>query len=155
MKQNGSSLIELLVVIAIIGVLLTIATINFRDWSMRYNIESQVNEMYVDFANARIKATSRNRLHFISLSSDQYTVTEDSDNNGTREATDALVISKKLKNLMAWTGDAGISFDSRGLASLNKTVSVSNTVSASYDCISVSITRIGLGKMSGGSCVTK
>ena len=155
MKQNGSSLIELLVVIAIIGVLLTIATINFRDWSMRYNIESQVNEMYVDFANARIKATSRNRLHFINLSSSQYSVTEDSDNNGTREATDTLVISKILKNPINWTGAAEISFDARGLASLNETISVSNTSSASFDCISVSITRIGIGKMIGGSCAAK
>jgi len=155
MKQNGSSLIELLVVIAIIGVLLTIATINFRDWSMRYNIESQVNEMYVDFANARIKATSRNRPHFINLSPDRYTVTEDSDNNGTMEDTDTMIIEKKVKNPLNWAGADELSFDSRGLASLNKTVSVSNTVSASYDCISVSITRIGIGKMIGGSCAAK
>lgn len=155
MRQDGFSLIELIVVVLIIGVLLATATVNFRDWSVRYSIESQVNEMYVDFANARIKAMSRNRLHFVNLSADRYTVTEDSDNDGTREDTDTLIVTKILKNQMTWSGGSEISFDARGLASENETVSFPDTAGAAYDCVMVSVTRIGIGKMNGGSCAAK
>ncbi len=67
--------------------------------------------------------------------------------------------TKTLKNQIEWNGatpnNSDITFDSRGLASPNGEISITNTVGAGYDCISISTTRINMGQMSGGNCVQK
>src|SRR6266511_686232 len=77
MKDSGFSLLELLTVIVIISVLIAIAALNGREWMERYQVEGQIKEMYADLMNARVSAMQRNRVFFVTLAANQYTIYED------------------------------------------------------------------------------
>lgn len=155
MKQAGFTLVEMLIVIAIAGILMAIATMNFRQWTIKSNIESQTREMYADIMNARVQAMNRNRAHFLILSTSQYTIKDDTNNSGTNNTGDTTLIQRSLNNQIAYS-NTETKFDSRGITYDEGSIFVSNnTVGASYDCIVISRTRINMGQMSGGSCVKK
>ena len=82
MKKDGFSLIELLVVIIILGIVASLGTVSFTGWIRKHDLESQVKEMYTDLMNARLTAMHQNRSHFISLSANQITASEDTDGDG-------------------------------------------------------------------------
>jgi len=64
MKSNhGFSLIELIVIMVIIGILATIAALNFSQWQRKYAIEGQVKEMLADLSNVRMQAIQTKREH--------------------------------------------------------------------------------------------
>ncbi len=164
MNKNGFTLIELLVVIGIIGILIAVGTLDFRDMTVKSNVEGQVREMYADLMVTRVQAMSRNRDHFVRLNNAaQYTAVDDSDNDGINDmiAPDTQLYQKSLKYPIQWNsavpGNVDLIFDSKGLADSAGlgTISVPNTAGAAYDCIVIDITRIYIGKMSGGSCVQK
>lgn len=156
MKKDGFTLIELMVVIAIIGILTAIAALGYTRWTTRFKVEQQIKEMYADLMEARTKAMTRNSSHIVTLSATQYEIRDDTDDDGVSETTDTLVTQITLKYQIAWNGTGNqITFNSRGLSNNERTISVSVTTDASYDCIVVSTTRINIGKMSGGSCGQK
>lgn len=159
---QGFSLIELIIVIAIIGVLFALAGIEFNNWIKRYNVESEIKEMYVDLMNTRARAMQRNRTHFIIFATNTYTVYEDTnpapDGDGTLQTgsdTQVASLSRTIQDTINWTGSGNISFDSRGLASPAGSLYLSTTSVPEYDCIVVYYTRLNLGKWSGSNCDAK
>lgn len=171
MKRDGFSLIELLVVMVILGIVASLGTVSFTGWVRKHNLESQVKEMYTDLMNARLTAMHQNKAHFISLSNNQITASEDTDGDGAgdtpiciwnRSSSDPVDAScpsdkslsyKNLKFPVTWNGTATLGFNVRGLSSTDKTICVFSTYSPSYDCIVISSTRIRMGKLisqSGG-----
>jgi prepilin-type N-terminal cleavage/methylation domain-containing protein len=174
MKKDGFSLIELLIVIIILGIVASLGTVSFTGWIRKHDLESQVKEMYTDFMNARLTAMHQNKAHFISLSANQITASEDTDGDGAGDSplciwnrnrgdpVDAGCSSDKslsYKNLtfpITWNGSTTtLEFNQRGLYNtpITKTICVLSTYDPSYDCIVVSATRIRMGKLlnqSGG-----
>ena len=166
--NDGMTLIELLIVISVIGVLVVALGFSFQGWRGKYQVESEMKEMYVDLMNARARALQRNRVHFVSLATTSYTIYEDTtpapDGNGTLETgTDALVAAKNFEpaHPITWNdfSDVQINFSQRGLSSDNKTICSNTDFDADYDCIIISASRINLGKLTtaipapaGGAC---
>lgn len=185
MKNNGFSLIELLTVMVILGIVAGLGTVNFRGWIRKYELETQVKEIYSDLMNARITAMHRNRAQFIDLKADRIEAYEDFNGNGSYDAGSETPVCMWSKD----TGDtdpncpgntshsyrdvkkyplntnAGqpLAFNARGLVNPMTacTICFYSTSNPSYDCIVASETRIRLGKLTtqgictGGNCVAK
>jgi prepilin-type N-terminal cleavage/methylation domain-containing protein len=77
MRNDGVSLIELLVVVSIIGLLIIAMGFSYEGWMGNYRLESQTKDLYFDLADARSNAMSHNRVHWVVLEEQQYTIYED------------------------------------------------------------------------------
>jgi len=161
MRNEGVTLTELLVVVSIIGILVIALGFSFQGWQGKYRIESQIKDLYSDLMDARTKAMTRNRMHFIVLNANNYQEYADTnDNNTPNPGTGDTPIPeftnpKTLKYSLGWTGT--IAFDRRGLASTTATiiVNVPSSVDSDYDCIHVYQSRIRMGKFNGTICAEK
>lgn len=176
--RGGVTLVELMVVIAIIGVLMSALGFFYQGWMGRYEVESQIRQMYGDLMNARILAMQHNRTHFVQFpNTTSYSIYEDDSNGiskvqdgdnilqtGTGISADTLLpgFPKQVKDAFTW-GGGNITFDCRGLISspgiiavaAKDTISINTAVNADYDCIMLLQTKMSVGKWSGGTCVAK
>jgi prepilin-type N-terminal cleavage/methylation domain-containing protein len=172
-NDKGFTLPEILSVVAILGVLFGIGFIAYRGMMDRYNVETQMKEMYVDLMSARIRALQRNRIHFVTFTSTRYTAYEDTspvpDGDGTLTiGADTQVLQKNLMskfpitllpNTTQWTTALSpLLFNTKGIATLvtnettTGTVRVTVEANGEYDCIAISETRNSLGKWDGTQC---
>jgi prepilin-type N-terminal cleavage/methylation domain-containing protein len=159
MKQSGLSLIEVLVVVGIVSILLAIGTLDFRSWVIRYNVERQIKELHSDLMTARLQAKDRNRVHFLVLGANRYVIKDDTNDNGSNDATDKVLVSKDgLRNAMQWSNasETQIVFDKRGLSQVDKTICVFTAAGPSYDCLDITASRINMGKIvnQSGGCTS-
>jgi Tfp pilus assembly protein FimT len=156
----------------IVGILASAGTVSFTGWVRKYNLESQVKEIYTDLMNARLTAMHQNTTHLVTLSANKIRGFEDTDgdgvgdnalciwNRGKDDPVDATCSNNKslsYKNLAfpsTWSGTTTLEFNPRGLSNSNNTICVFSTYNPSYDCIVVSSTRIRMGKLinQGGGC---
>jgi Tfp pilus assembly protein FimT len=164
MREDGVTLTELLVAFSIAGILVVALGFSFSGWMGNYRIENQAKELYSDLMDARTKAMTRNRMHFIVLNTSNYAVYEDTNDNnaanpgaGDNPTSEYTATSKPLQYNLGWTGT--IIFDRRGLSDSATTITVPlnlpSGATPDFDCIVVYQSRIRMGKMSGGTCNVK
>jgi type IV fimbrial biogenesis protein FimT len=173
LNNRGITLIELIIVISIIGILVVALGFSFQGWIGGYNVESQIKEIYFDLMNARARAMEKNRIHFVSLVTTQYTVQEDispwpdgdglltaDDNTRPTGYTDSIpLLQKKLDSRypITWSdiADLQIDFTEKGLSNDTKTICIftdfngdkKSDYNPDYDCIVISATRINMGEL--------
>ena len=169
MKNSGFSIMELIFVIAILSTLMAIATLSGHAWMERYQMEGQVKQMYADFMSARASAMQRSRMFFMTLAANQYAIYEDTysasipsspDGDGILQtANDRPVTQKTLQytlNANINIATTNVIFSANGLASPDPTtVWFTSTANPASDCITLSTTRILMGKYNGTNCVVQ
>lgn len=166
--QGGFSLTELVTIIAIISTLAAIGGYSFLEMRNRYEVENQVKQFHADILNARLRATLRNKAHFVAVNSNSYQITEDTNESGgnTADAGDTAWFSapKSFKYPASWTGTVVMS--TKGIISspTNSTMSATNPLSIrfstsgsnpEYDCVAMSPMRINGGKSNGTDCLPR
>jgi prepilin-type N-terminal cleavage/methylation domain-containing protein len=162
-RQDGVTLIELIITVSIIAILVVALGFSFQGWMGRYKVENQIKQMHTDFMNTRTRAATMKRMHFATSAANAYTIFEDTnpapDGDGTLQtASDTRLPTypKSVEYTINWTGPGNqINFDRRGMMAPAGSVHLTPTVDADYDCLTISQTRINMGKWNGATCVEK
>ncbi len=164
-KQDGITLIELIIVVSVIAILVVTLGFEYRNWMGRYRVENQAKQMHADLMNARARAMTMNRTHFLAWTTGSYTIYEDTnpapDGNGTLEQDSDVPLPtypKTVEYAIDWKGSGThVSLDRRGMMTPEGSMRLTTTNDADYDCLTISRTRINMGKWNedGASCVEK
>lgn len=153
--HSGFTLPEVAIVVAIIGILLAIATLNFRQMNNKYTIESYTKEIHALLMRARNDASTSNIQRVVTLAANQIQVTSDTNGNGVVNAGEPTITYPYRQFALQFANNP-IIFDRRGIANavVNQTLQIVHNGDAtpSTDCIVVSATRINIGRMTGGVC---
>ncbi|MFA7059396.1 MAG: prepilin-type N-terminal cleavage/methylation domain-containing protein [Pedobacter sp.] len=167
--KNGFTLTELMVVITIIGILLSIATLNFHDWQQKAQIERQTRELYSDLNTARTESIFRKTRRRITFQPNSYVFTGySSDNEASNPGTTitsrnvSYQLTKVVNGSTASIVDSAVEFNMRGFltgANNSEPVLTLNLnpvgTGATFDCIVISVARTNMGKMENGTCSFK
>lgn len=171
MKDRGVTLTELIIVVAIIGILAAALSFSYQGWMGRYRVEKDTKELFTEIMQARQMAMTRNTFHFVDFpTARSYRVIEDANGNGTSNpgAGDTVVTPGGSKPTdyditMADAANAAISLttvtlDKRGFVSFvdpNGSIRIVTTLDPDYDCITITQTRVLMGKLNGAVCNEK
>ncbi len=154
-REKGLTLIELIVVITILSILFTIAAMKYSRWIRKTSIENDTKQIFALLNEARAKAFIEKRVCGVLFSNKEARLVcdTDMDNSITDEAKSINRVT--LKNNFAKTLPYA-RFEIDGTASILGTIYVTDISSnPNYSCISISQTRIKMGKWDGSSCILK
>ncbi|UFS69639.1 prepilin-type N-terminal cleavage/methylation domain-containing protein [Geomonas sp. RF6] len=155
MQQKGFTLVELMVVIALIGILLSVATLNWGDMNRKTAIEREAKTVYADLMAVRLDALYTKQARSVVVSGTEFKV------YNTNDTSIAPASTKTLAYPLKWTPDSSsltINFDASGLVESDVPLCVAPDGSlatanpATVDSLVVSAARVKLGKREGGAC---
>jgi prepilin-type N-terminal cleavage/methylation domain-containing protein len=166
-QVRGFTILEMMIVISIVGVLMGFAGFSMQVFERRYYVERQVRQLLADMMHARTRALEANKACFVTMSSNSYQITEDTNESGgiSPDSGDMVLgqLTKQFRYQSQWTGT--IIMDPKGIISVSTHPLLSNASfairfdtaggSPDYDCISVGPTRMRAGKWNGNKCAPK
>lgn len=170
LDRSGFSLLELIIAITIMGIVATIATLNFHSWQVKSKVEEQTRGIYVDLNEARTNAFTQKRylgLVFQPMSYvlKSYSTIGEASSPLTRgtvqfEKTLNYALTKRTNSgtTISTITDTSIIFDTSGVTNDWFTIFVDSNNSdqpAAVNCIVISSVRENMGKMDGTSCAFK
>lgn len=158
MKPNGFTLVEVLIVIAIIAIVLSVATLNFKDMKGKADTEKQTRELQSDITNIRLNAMQNKQRSALILEPQQYTYkTYSSDNEDFAAGTEINTVSYRFEVRKKTSSGTlvplniavdRIEFDSRGYSNDSTTLVVTPVTNrGGLDCVVVQAARTSIGRM--------
>lgn len=152
-SKNGFTLVELIVVCALIAIMLSYATLEFRGFIVKSEMEKQTRAMYNEIMMTRARALysrTAKRVVFSSTTFRSYSSVASS--SGINPVNNMI-----LKYPIVFSGSGIVDLDEQGFFDVvsngNMTVCIEPSGNASpVDSVVVFSTRVRIGKRSGGSC---
>lgn len=164
-NKGGATLSELAVLTSIISILAVSLGYSFAGWKGNYRIECETKQIFSDVMDARVRALTMRRNHFILFEVTGYKVYEDTfplpDGNATLEKDrDTCILQKtmgenKLKNAGVSKLPVVFSIDTRGLIYPQRDIRIVHKQDPDYDCIAITQARIRMAKYNGTKCIDK
>ncbi len=156
MRENGISYIELMIVMSVIGIFTVAVGVDYYGWVKKFTEEKIIKELYADMMLARMMAVTRGLDHYIVFSANEYSVFEDTNDNGKKDTGDKMLpeFPKKVEATLIWNSSNEVTFDKRGTMPKWRTIHVASN-GADYDCIAVSEWRIIMGQYRDHNCKPK
>jgi type IV fimbrial biogenesis protein FimT len=150
MKARGFTVVELVVVIGIMGILLTLATLEFGRWQRKSMVEKEVQELYADIQKSRMQAAFTKVNQGILFSAQQVsfrTLSSASDKVGAQSSVKALRTGIST-NFSASPQSNYVYFNTNGVMTdaIDKVVCFDVTDEVAYDAIIITHTLTSLGK---------
>jgi prepilin-type N-terminal cleavage/methylation domain-containing protein len=153
MTSRGFTLIEVLVVIAIIGILSSIGTFQFSQYTTKSAIERQTREMYTDMIEQRSKALFEKKSRGVRVTASTFALYSSASDGDPRVLNGNPFVTTTLRYPIISNNYKDIIFDTGGMldTASSQSICVTEANSASIDSIIVSETRIRLGKLKEGT----
>ena len=145
-KVDGFSLIELITVIVILAIVLMVAMPMYREWIVKYRIESNTKDIYSFLQKMRHKAFVEKVKLDVELSSNSLCVKCDSSDNTCKGIYGKGYISC-IDLFNGFSGNT-VNISSRGTLN-GGPIYYNKSNKAQYDCVRVSDVRIRMDKCNG------
>ena len=161
---SGFSLIELIILIAVMGIMMSIATINFQSWQVKNRVEGQTREILADLNDARTNAFTQKKQFGIVFQPNNYVIKSYSSASEAAAPLTAgtTVTTKNMKYGLTKAGasivDTPVVFETTGITFDWYTIFVNQSSanqSAAVNCIVISTARVNMGKINGTVCEFK
>ncbi len=156
MSDRGLTLAELLAVMAIMIITFSIAIPIYRNWVKKVSIENDIKKIFAFMNEARAKAFSEKRVCGVIFSGQEAKLVcdTDMDNSILDEASnylDMMIFKNNYSKNFSYA-----KFTKDGLAAILGTLYISDQgADPAYSCVTISQTRIKMGKWDGSQCVVK
>ncbi len=154
MRSRGVSLLELVVLMALVSILLTIATLEFKEYLKHSRMEAQTRLLYGQLLKARVDAVCQRKTVRVKIYPDRFELySSQLDNVNGVEPLQTNLLSYPITCNRAWGSDGGysIDFERDGLSNQNFSICLEpSSGSGAVDSITMFSTRISIGKKDGG-----
>ena len=166
-NRSGFSLIELIITIAVMGIVVTIATLNFNIWQKKSRMDAQTREIFTDLNEARTNAVTQKIYYGIIFQPNSYVIKSyDSATVPTAATAASTGTTAMTKNLLFGINKAGdvfdntpVLFDTTGMTIDMCTIFVApldpDKDEATVNCSTISAARVNMGKINGTACEFK
>ena len=160
MNSKGLTLIELMVVLAIIAMLATFALTGYHATTQKVKVESEIKALYGNLQNARMRAFAEKRVWGVCWSGSSFTsysLGYDNNGDGSIDNYTGTVSDLAYPVKVNSNSTTCAKFNPSGWARSLTTFHIEGVDDAEYDCVSVSKTRIKMGKWdeSSSECVKR
>ena len=155
MRSRGFSLLELVVLMALVAILLSIATLNFKEYIERSRAEAQTRLLYGQLLMARVNAVCQRRTVRVKIYPARFEVySSQLDKSSGVEPLQTNLLSYPITcSDDRWNPAQGyeIDFKREGLSTQNVSICLEpSSGSGAVDSITIFSTRIRIGKKDQG-----